>query len=73
MRVSVTIGERNDGSWDVLAMPDKAIEEQKAMVKGLIIGKGILAVKSRRDKDAAPVQFKQVLRFDSYAKRARFM
>jgi hypothetical protein len=53
-------------------MPDKAIEEQKSMVKGLIIGKGVLAIKGRRDKDATPVQFKQVLRFDSYAKRARF-
>jgi hypothetical protein len=47
-------------------MPDKDIEGQKALVKSLIVSGGKLG--TGRSAKA----FKQVLRFDSYAKRCRF-
>ncbi len=66
MRVSVVIGQTRGGSWEALAMPDKDIESQKALVKTLISAGGKMgAGKSAKS-------FRQVLRFDSYVKRLRF-
>ncbi|GEM_PF-2877492 len=66
MRVSVVIGQTRSGGWEALALPDKDIEGQKALVKSLIAGRGRIGL-GRGAK-----AYKQVLRFDSYTKRARF-
>lgn len=66
MRVSVVLGQLKNGSWEPVAMPDKDIEAQKALVKSLILSGGKLGT-GRSAK-----MFSQVLRFDSYTKRCRF-
>ena len=66
MRVSVVIGQLKSGAWEPLAMPDKDIEGQKALVKSLILSSGKLG------SGRSAKSYKQVLRFDSYAKRLRF-
>jgi hypothetical protein len=66
MRVSVVIGKVRSGNWEVLALPDQQIEAQKQLVKGLILTGGMLG-EGRKAR-----AFDEVLRFDSYTKRARF-
>jgi hypothetical protein len=66
MRVSVVIGKVRSGNWEVLALPDQQIEAQKQLVKGLILSDGVLG-DGRKARS-----FEEVLRFDSYTKRARF-
>jgi hypothetical protein len=66
MRVSVVIGKVRSGNWEVLALPDQQIEAQKQLVKGLILSGGVLG-DGRKAR-----AFEEVLRFDSYTKRARF-
>lgn len=66
MRVSVVIGKVRSGNWEVLALPDVQIEAQKQLVKGLILSGGVQG-EGRKAR-----AFEEVLRFDSYTKRARF-
>jgi hypothetical protein len=66
MRVSVVIGKLKSGAWEVLALPDKQIEDQKTLVKSVINTNGLLG-EGRKGKS-----FVEVLRFEKYVKRARF-
>ena len=66
MRVSVLIGKVRGGDWEVLALPDQQIEDQKKLFKGLALSGGVQG--SGRKAKA----YEEVLRFDSYVKRARF-
>lgn len=67
MRISVVIAETVGGKWVPLALPDKTVDEQKKLVKGLILNGGIAAV-GKKDSE----QIKRVFRFDQYAKRVSF-
>lgn len=66
MRVSVVIGKLKSGAWEVLALPDKQIEDQKSLVKGVINTNGTLG-EGRKGK-----AYVEVLRFEKYVKRVRF-
>lgn len=66
MRVSVLLGQTAKGDWLPLALPDKDIEEQKGMFKKAILSNGSVKVGKNT------VQLSGIIRFDQYAKRARF-
>ncbi len=66
MRVSVVVGRTSAGGWDVLAMPDKHIEDQKQLVKAAMLSGGRIG-EGRKGK-----QYVELMRFEKYAKRVRF-
>lgn len=65
MKIGITVGETMDGKWEVLALPDKQVQDQKVMFKALQVADG--ALKSGK----VVRQFKKIYFFDSAAKHAK--
>ena len=66
MRLGVLVGEDQSGKWQTLALPDKSIQDQKALFKKIKIEKGV--GKSGKKE----TRFQRLLFFDSYTRRAFF-
>jgi len=66
MRVGIVVAENQAGRWDVLALPDKSVQDQRAVFKTLKQAKGLV------DNGKKSVQYKRALFFDTYTKRAFF-
>ena len=65
MRRAVLIGE-SDAGWETIALPDKEVQDQKAIFKSLRVTGG------KMGKGKGAKQYKHVIFFDRYAKRVSF-
>lgn len=66
MRVAVTIGKFSDGSFKPLALPDKDVVEQRAMVREIITAGGVIG----KGKDKKKLV--EVLYFDKVERSKKF-
>lgn len=66
MRLAVIVGEDVSGKWMPIALPDKAVAEQRRIYKEIKHNKGLISSGKKA------TQFKKIMYFDSYCKRAFF-
>lgn len=66
MKLGVIVGEDASGKWHAIALPDKSVQDQRAMFKNIKIKSGV------SESGKKPVRLVRAMFFDNYTKRAFF-
>jgi len=66
MKLGVLVGEDMNGRWHPVALPDKAVQDQRAAMKAIKAANGVVEIGKKS------VQLKRAIFFDAYTRRAFF-
>lgn len=66
MRLGVIVGKLADGSFQPVALPDRSVQDQRALYKRIVIADGNAELAGKRTR------FSELLYFESAIKRKRF-
>ena len=66
MKLGVIVGEDSSGKWHAVALPDKSVQDQRAIFKQIKVKDGMLDVGKK------PMRLVKAMFFDNYTKRAFF-